>query len=286
MDKYRRLRASIVSSEAHRSDVLIVPPAANDDQLLLCHTPRYVDAVKTGSLSEAEIRRIGFPWSPKMVERSRRSTGATCAAARVALQDTISVNLAGGTHHAMPGVGEGYCVFNDAAVAIRTLQQDGLVGRACVIDLDVHQGNGTAEIFSDDHSVFTLSIHGDKNFPSRKHPSDLDIALPDQTGDSQYVSALSQAFAKLENNQAAHGKFDLAIYLAGADPFIDDRLGRLALSIDGLRQRDALVIQWCHQNSIPAAIAMAGGYAADIDKIVEIHAGTVMEASRHFAKIS
>jgi acetoin utilization deacetylase AcuC-like enzyme len=275
MEKYRRLREHVVLSLEHRHDTLIVPPAARNDQLLLCHTQRYVDAVVAGTLSRAEVRRIGFPWSARMVERSRRSTGATIAACRAALEDGIAVNLAGGTHHAMRDTGEGYCVFNDAAVAIRTLQREGQIGRACVIDLDVHQGNGTAEILAGDASAFTLSIHGERNFPLRKTASDLDVALRDGTGDSEYLDALADALRIVE--QA--GPFELAVFLAGADPYLGDRLGRLALTKPGLLERDRMVIQWCRQRSIPLAIAMAGGYAP-IDDIVEIHGATVRLASQ------
>ena len=191
MGKYRRLRKHVVQSEHHLKDTLVVPPAATDDQLLSCHTNRYVDAVCNGNLSPKEIRRIGFPWSKKMVERSRRSTGATLAASRAALTDGVSVNLAGGTHHAMRDAGEGYCVFNDAAVTIRTLQQEQLIGRACVIDLDVHQGDGTAACFAAEPRVTTLSVHAASNFPLRKVASDIDIPLPDGTGDDAYLEAIA-----------------------------------------------------------------------------------------------
>ncbi len=190
MAKYRRLRERIATSDLHRDDPLLIPPAASDEQLARCHDIQYIRRVQEGTLSDAEIRRIGFPWSLKMVERSRRSSGATIAAARAAMQDGCAANLAGGTHHAMADCGEGYCVFNDAAVAIRALQSEGLVRRACVIDLDVHQGNGTASILAGDDSAFTFSMHGAKNFPLRKSPSDLDIELPDGTGDDDYLHAL------------------------------------------------------------------------------------------------
>ncbi|QDT05934.1 Histone deacetylase-like amidohydrolase [Rubripirellula lacrimiformis] len=275
MDKYRRLRQRVVQNDRHRNDVLVVPPEATDDQLRLCHDQRYVGSVVDGTLTAAEIRRIGFPWSPKMVQRSRRSTGATIAASRAAIQDGISVNLAGGTHHAMHAAGEGYCVFNDAAVAIRTLQQQQVIRRACVIDLDVHQGNGTAEILSNDPTAFTFSMHGVKNFPLRKTASDLDVSLPDGTDDAPYLNQLQSALRIVESA----GPFDLAIYLAGADPYVDDRLGRLALTKSGLRDRDEMLIQWATERSIPLAIAMAGGYAADIDDIVDIHASTVASAA-------
>ncbi|MCH1441994.1 MAG: histone deacetylase [Rubripirellula sp.] len=277
MVKYRHLRQHVVRSHHHLQDLLIVPPAATDEQLLSCHTERYVTAVRNGTLSNSEIRRIGFPWSPKMVERSRRSTGATLAASRAALTDGIAVNLAGGTHHAMRDAGEGYCVFNDAAVAIRTLQQEKLIQRACVIDLDVHQGNGTAEILGGDHTAFTLSLHGVKNFPIRKSPSDLDIDLDDGTTDEQYMTALNSALEQLDSEQP----FDLAIFLAGADPYKHDRLGRLDLSKKGLAERDRTVMQWCHERDIPLAIAMAGGYAPDVKDIVSIHRMTVQLASMH-----
>lgn len=280
MSKYRRLRQRIVESEHHRDDALIVPQAATDEQLLHCHTPDYVQRVQSGTLTKQEIRRIGFPWSEKMVERSRRSTGATISAARAALEEGVSANLAGGTHHAFAGEGEGYCVFNDAAVAIRTLQSEGLIQRAAIIDLDVHQGNGTASILKDVPSVFTCSVHGVKNFPLRKMPSDLDVSLPDGTGDEDYCDALRSVFAKLEKHQSDSGRFDLVIYLAGADPFKNDRLGRLSLTMEGLRQRDEMVLQWCRHNDLPVAIAMAGGYSVEVKEIVDIHSQTL-----HIAKV-
>lgn len=286
MDKYRRLRQRVITSEHHARDTLIVPSAARDDQLLMCHTPRYFDAVTSGTLSSAEVRRIGFPWSEKLVERSRRSTGATIAACRAAIVDGVAVNLAGGTHHAMTDAGEGYCVFNDAAVAIRSLQNEGLIERACVIGLDVHQGNGTAQILSQSQrshlqgnpSTFTLSVHGRKNFPLRKTPSDLDVALNDGTTDEEYLRALELALKHVSDA----GPFDLAIYLAGADPFVNDRLGRLALTKNGLRDRDQMVIQWCQSQTIPLTIAMAGGYSRDVNDIVDIHASTVQLASERY----
>ena len=254
-----------------------MPPAATDEQLLSCHTERYVNAVCDGTLSNREIRRIGFPWSPQMVERSRRSTGATLAASRAAITDGIAVNLAGGTHHAMRDAGEGYCVFNDAAVTIRTLQREKVIQRACVIDLDVHQGNGTAEILGNDHTAFTLSLHGVKNFPLRKSPSDLDVDLDDGTTDEQYMTALHKALQQLGSAQP----FDLAIFLAGADPYEHDRLGRLNVSKKGLAERDRTVMKWCRDRNIPLAIAMAGGYAPDVKDIVSIHGMTVQLASMH-----
>ncbi|MFM7926567.1 MAG: histone deacetylase, partial [Pirellula sp.] len=221
MSKYRRLRDRLIASPVHFGDVFLEPPAASIEQLSLAHDPEYVERVVHGDLTEKELKRIGFPWSPEMVERSCRSSGATLAAARAALGEGIAVNLAGGTHHAMRGAGEGYCVFNDAAVTIRTMVHEGLIGRACVIDCDVHQGNGTAEILGKDSNVFTFSIHCAKNFPSRKYPSHLDVDLQEGTGDLAYLAELEQGLAQV----MSAGPYDLAIYLAGADPYVGDRLG-------------------------------------------------------------
>ncbi len=278
MSKYRLLRQAVATSREHADDPLLVPTAATDQQLSLAHCPRYIAAVKRGTLSAAEIRRIGFPWSPQMVERSRRSTGATIAAGRAALTDGVSANLAGGTHHAFADCGEGYCVFNDAAVALRVLADQGLLRSGCVIDCDVHQGNGTASILSDDPRFFTFSIHNGKNFPSRKVPSDLDIALPDGTGDAAYLQALEGGLSRIFDGGRY---FDLVIYLAGADPYQHDRLGRLALTLSGLGKRDSLVLETCHQRNIPVAIAMAGGYAVDVAQIVAIHAQTLRIARNY-----
>jgi acetoin utilization deacetylase AcuC-like enzyme len=275
MAKYRLLRDRIVNDDFHVDDVLLVPPAATIEQLELAHDRAYIQRVTDGALAEHEIRRIGFPWSEKMVERSRRSSGATLAAGRIALSERISLNLAGGTHHAMKAAGEGYCVFNDAAVTIRTLMHEGLISKAIVVDCDVHQGNGTAEIFADDLRVVTFSIHGAKNFPSRKHPSTVDVNLEDGVDDVTYLEKLSVGL-----EQALQmGPFDFAVYLAGADPYKDDRLGRLQLTKDGLKRRDELVLRRLATDmQIPVAVAMAGGYAHDVRDIVDIHAATVRSA--------
>lgn len=277
MSKYRLLRDRIVKSDRHRDDVLLVPPAATKFQLGLAHCPNYVDRVFTGNLTTPEIKRIGFPWSEKMVERSCRSSGATLMASRAALSEFIAVNLAGGTHHAMYDAGEGYCVFNDAAVTIKNLRYEGSIATAIVVDCDVHQGNGTAQILCNDPQTFTFSIHGEKNFPLRKHPGSLDIELPDGTRDDEYLDALNRG---LEQSFEL-GPFDLMIYLAGADPYEHDRLGRLSLTKPGLLARDKMVFEFARRTNTPIAVAMAGGYAPQIEDIVDIHAATIGAASEY-----
>lgn len=274
MSKYRLLRQRVVETPLHHADLLLVPPAATDEQLCLAHERQYVERVRDGQLTEAEIRRIGFPWSPAMVERSRRSSGATLAASRIALHHGVALNLAGGTHHAMSDAGEGYCVFNDAAVTIRTLLHENVIRTAAVIDCDVHQGNGTAQILGKDSNVFTFSIHGEKNFPLRKTASHLDIDLPDGTNDEEYLTALTRGLDQV----FASAHYDLVIYLAGADPYEGDRLGRLSLTKEGLKRRDELVLRRCRQLEVPVAIAMAGGYAPNVMDIVDIHAQTIATA--------
>jgi acetoin utilization deacetylase AcuC-like enzyme len=268
MAKYARLRERVA---AIASDRLREPPAATDEELARAHDAGYVQAVVRGTLDAAAQRRIGFPWSPSMVERSRRSAGATIAACRSALAYGWGVNLAGGTHHAHSDFGEGFCVFNDAAVAARAMQAEGLARRVLIVDLDVHQGDGTAAIVGDDPTIHTLSLHGRRNFPFRKAASRLDVELDDGTGDDAYLRTLAVALPLA----LADAPFDLAIYLAGADPFEGDRLGRLALTKAGLAQRDAFVLDALRSVDIPVAIAMAGGYAEDIDDIVDIHFATV-----------
>jgi len=278
MDKYRRLRERLVASAQFPAESFHEPPAATDLQLARAHDPDYIARVAGGELSATEIRRIGFPWSPQMVERSRRSSGATIEAARAALRGAAcAANLAGGTHHAHRDFGSGFCVFNDAAVAARAMQAEEGVGQVAIIDCDVHQGDGTAAILADDPSVFTFSIHGAKNFPAHKQQSDLDIELADDTGDAAYLAALSRGLDEVFSRV----KPELVIYLAGADPFAGDRLGRLAVSKEGLLLRDRAVLECCTTHGCAVAVAMAGGYADEIDDIVDIHAATVMEASRH-----
>lgn len=276
MAKYSRLRERLLAENVLSPGDLHVPPSASDNEILRCHEYAYLDRVVSGTLSAAEIRRIGFPWSPQMVERSRRSSGATIMAARAALNgDGISANLAGGTHHACRDHGEGYCVFNDAAIAGRAMQAEGLARRILVIDCDVHQGNGTADIANNDPTIFTFSVHGESNFPFRKVAGDLDIGLPDGTSDETYLEVVAEGTRRAIAMSGA----DLAIYIAGADPFSEDRLGKLAVSKHGLAQRDRIVLDLCRDSGLPVAIAMGGGYASDIEDIVDIHLQTIRVAS-------
>ena len=276
MEKYARLRDTLASSGAFSPQAFRVPDGATDAQILRAHDRDYLARVVSGRLSPAEVRAIGFPWSLAMVERSRRSAGATIAAARDALTQGWSANLAGGTHHAFRDRGEGFCVFNDAAIAARAMQAEAGLARVAIIDCDVHQGNGTASILRGDDSVFTFSIHGARNFPFRKEVSDLDIELPDGAGDEAYLAALRGGLDEtLERSRP-----QLAIYLAGADPHEGDRLGRLAVTREGLVARDRLVLERLKQEGVPVAIAMAGGYGNDIGDTVAIHAATVLLANQ------
>ena len=237
MPKYVLLRQRVVESGLVADRDLLIGPAASRDDLRRAHDPEYVRRVEAGELTEKEVRRIGFPWSPQLFERSRRSVGSTIAACRTALKEGLGINLAGGTHHAGPDFGQGFCVFNDSAIAARTLQAEGLVKRVLVLDCDVHQGNGTALIFADDPTVFTYSIHGAKNFPFHKTQSDLDVPLADDADDAIFLDALEATVPQAIEQANA----DLVIYLAGADPYADDRLGRLAVTKRGLAQRDSFV---------------------------------------------
>jgi acetoin utilization deacetylase AcuC-like enzyme len=275
MDKYARLRARVVEHGIIAPDRLHEPQAASWTDILRVHTPEYVARVRDGGLTREEQRRIGFPWSLQMVERSRRSVGGTIEAARAALPDGVAANLAGGTHHAFGDHGEGYCIFNDVAVAATTMLETGRVRHVAVIDLDVHQGNGTAAIFEHEARVFTCSLHGAANFPFHKERSDLDVPLPDGTGDDEYMAHLAAALDVV----LASGP-DLVFYVAGADPYEGDRLGRMRLTEAGLRQRDAMVFGRCRSERVPVAVTMAGGYARDVDAIARIHAGTIEEGAR------
>ncbi|WP_145361218.1 histone deacetylase family protein [Alienimonas californiensis] len=279
MAKYTRLRERVAAwlAEARPPGVaLTLPPAATDEQLLRVHTPNYFRRITTGDLTRLEVNRLGFPWSEALVERSRRSVGATIAACTDAVAGLqtgrpFAANLAGGTHHAFADRGEGFCLFNDAVVAVRDLRARGLTERATIVDCDVHQGNGTAALCGDDDATFTLSLHGARNYPGKKEVSDLDVPLPDRTGDEAYLWALGKALEELDRRFAPQ----LIIYVAGADPYEHDRLGRLSLTAEGLRERDLMVYRWAKERGLPVAAVMAGGYAPDVEAIAAIHFATV-----------
>jgi acetoin utilization deacetylase AcuC-like enzyme len=276
MVKYSRLRERVAATDICAPGELRAPRAVSNKEILRSHERGYLRRVVAGTLTEKEVRRIGFPWSEKMVERSRRASGGTLGACHAALEDGFAANLAGGTHHAFADRGEGYCIFNDSAIAARAVQAGGLVERVVVVDTDVHQGNGTAAILHGDPSVFTFSIHGAKNFPFHKEVSDLDVALPDGADDSEFLDALEDGLERsLEESRA-----ELAIYLAGADPFEDDRLGRLSVTKEGLAERDRLVLESCRERGLPVAVTMAGGYARDVEDTVDIHFQSIERAAR------
>ncbi len=292
MAKYALLRDRVVRELPGVS--MVQAPTVTDGELALAHTPSYIDAIAYGTLPAAAQREIGFPWSLAMAERARRSAGATVAAARVALglaghlPQGIAANMAGGTHHAYSHKGGGFCVFNDVAVASRLMQAEWSRHfkntrkplQVAIIDLDVHQGNGTASIFASDASVFTLSMHGEKNFPFRKEASDLDVDLPDGCADAPYLQALEHALDELDRRFAP----GLILFLAGADPFEGDRLGRLALTYDGLEARDRRVFDWAWQRRIPLAFCMAGGYGVKIDETVQVQVNTYRVALEYWAR--
>lgn len=275
MAKYRLLYERVAAAAAELDIELLEPRPASFEELCLAHDPDYVRRVFAGRLSASELRRIGFPWSEAMVERCRRSVGATIGALEAALGEGVGVNLAGGTHHAGRARGGGYCVFNDAVVALRAAQRLGCIARGLIIDLDVHQGDGTAEICRGDESIYTFSMHAERNYPAVKPPSDLDIALPDGTDDAAYLERLAATLPRV----LTAARPDAAVYLAGADPFVGDRLGRLALSAEGLAARDRLVLETLAGAGIPVAVCMAGGYAEDAAVIAELHFATVAIAA-------
>jgi acetoin utilization deacetylase AcuC-like enzyme len=283
MAKYQLLRDRL-ADELPQIELMQALPAT-DGELALAHSPAYIDAISTGTADARLMREIGFPWSPAMAERARRSVGATISACRAAFRQGIAANVAGGTHHAYSDRGGGFCVFNDAAVASRLMQAEWARSRRAplkiaIVDLDVHQGNGTASIFRGDPTVFTLSMHGQKNFPFRKEASDLDADLPDGCGDDDYLQALDVALDELDR------RFDpgLVIYLAGADPHEGDRLGRLKLTWDGLEARDRRVFDWAWQRRVPIAFAMAGGYGVRIEDTVQAQVNTFRVATQYFAR--
>ena len=274
MRKYRWLREALVEQKILRADQIVDAAPVSRDALHLVHEPDYVRHLTDGTLGRQAERRLGFPWSEALVERARASVGATINAAQSALEDGLSGNLAGGTHHAHVDWGSGYCLFNDVAVAVRVLQHDGRIDRALVIDLDVHQGDGTAAIFAHDPSVTTFSIHGEINFPFRKATSDLDVALPEATDDEAYLDALRthlpQAFADSEP--------EIVFYVAGADVLRADRLGSFDLTPTGVRGRDEIVLSACLERGLPTTIVMGGGYGEPLSETIEAQCGTYRTA--------
>jgi len=275
--KYALLRDRVIADGIVDPEHLHDPAAISRADLLLVHTADYVDRFTSGRLSPDEERRLGFPWSPALVERSYRAAGGTLEAATFATEHGIAMNLAGGTHHAFPSHGEGFCVFNDTAIAIRALQRDRRIRRALVVDLDVHQGNGTHAVFAGDESVFTFSMHGGKNYPFHKVAGCLDVELSDGTGDEAYLELLTRSLP----DAIAASRADLVVYLAGADPHESDRLGRLALTFDGLARRDAIVLQQTREVGLPVVVTIAGGYGRDIEDTVRIHARTARIAAEY-----
>src|SRR5438128_5837674 len=278
MPKYRLLRERLVAEGVLAPEELEESRLIDRASLLLAHTPEYLDAVFSGTLAPAEQRGLGFSWSEALVARSRASVFGTVAAARVALKEGISGNLAGGTHHASADRGSGFCVFNDIAVAARALQREGLIERVLVVDLDVHQGDGTAAIFADDQSVFTFSMHGAKNFPFHKQRSSLDVELADGCQDSEYIAHLERHLPQA----LALARPDIVFFQAGVDPLDGDQLGHLRLSLDGLRRRDRIVATAARQHGAPLVLTLGGGYARPIALSVEAHVGTWREARAAF----
>jgi acetoin utilization deacetylase AcuC-like enzyme len=279
IQKYRLVREQLTVEGTLALHELLRPDLASEQDIRLVHTAEYWTQVERGTLPPEAIRRIGLPWSESLVRRSRASVQGTLTAACFALEDGVGINLAGGTHHAFPDHGEGYCVLNDIAIAIRVLQRDRALRRVAVIDCDVHQGNGTAAVFSGDANVFTFSIHGANNYPARKVPGTLDIDLPDGTGDEAYLAALEPAVKQIV------GEFrpDMVFYQAGADPLRNDRFGRLRLTHAGLRRRDELVLGAARDAGIPVAITMGGGYGHRLEDTVEAHCNTIRAARAVFA---
>ena len=276
--KFELVRDVLLNEGTLAPDEIIEPQPASLEDLLLVHTEDYVSRLTNGTLTAKEIRKLGLPWSESLVRRSFLATSGTINAAKHALHnETVSSNLAGGTHHSFADRGEGFCVLNDVAVAIRVLQRENLAKRFLIIDCDVHQGNGTAFIFKDEPEVFTFSMHGAKNYPLFKEISNLDIELPDKTGDIEYLETLEQALPRIFMHDA-----DIIFYLGGADPFEKDKLGRLSLTLDGLMNRDKMVLNFAKENHTPIVTVMSGGYAIDIKDTVEIHSNTIRAVKKVF----
>lgn len=268
--KFELVREKLLAEKTLEPGELVGPEPAAIDDLLLVHTEDYISRLIGGNLMPKEIRRLGLPWSRSLVRRSLHAVSGTVSAARCAMVDGVSSNLAGGTHHAYPDRGEGFCVLNDVAVAIEVLRRDRLASRFLVIDCDVHQGDGTAFIFAGDPDVYTFSMHGAKNYPLFKQTSSLDIELADGTSDKEYLETLDEALTRISLHNA-----DVIFYLAGADPYANDKLGRLSLTIDGLRKRDELVLEYARGQDVPVVTTLSGGYAADMADTVEINCNTI-----------
>ena len=275
MQKYRLLRQAVEAAGLFAEGDLRTAPPATDQEILRAHDPDYLRRLMAGDLTVKEIRRIGLPWSPELVNRARHAVGGTIAACRAALEDGLAVNLAGGTHHAFRDHGQGYCLLNDVVVAARAMQAEGRARQVLVVDCDVHQGNGTAAIAQGDPSILTFSIHSESNFPLFKEQSDLDVALPDAADDEAYLAALAAGLDEILG--CVDG--ELAIYLAGADPLAEDRLGNLALTKEGLARRDRLVLERCRAAGLAVAVVMAGGYSPRVEDIVAVHLQTVRVAA-------
>ncbi|MBI4737156.1 MAG: histone deacetylase [candidate division NC10 bacterium] len=278
IQKYRLIREQLVAEGTLSPEELLEPTLVAPQDVRLVHTADYWERLISGTLNPSAVRRMGLPWSEALVRRTRASVQGTLTAARIAIRERIAVNLAGGTHHAFPDRGEGYCVLNDVAIAIRCLQRDAWMQRMAILDCDVHQGNGSAAIFAAEPDVFTFSIHGANNYPLNKVPGSLDIPLPDGTGDDAYLAALEQAVPKI----LTEFRPGLVFYIAGADPHEGDRLGRLRLTHQGLRRRDEFVLRACRDAGIPVAVTLGGGYGQDIRDTVEAHCGTIRAARAVF----
>jgi acetoin utilization deacetylase AcuC-like enzyme len=277
--KFELVRDRLLREGTLRADEIVEPERATIEEVLLVHTEDYVSRLRSGTLTAKEIRRLGLPWSESLVRRSFMACSGTINAAKQALKIGVSSNLAGGTHHSFPDRGEGFCVLNDVAVAVEVLKKENLAKRFLVVDCDVHQGNGTAFIYKTDEPVFTFSMHGAKNYPLFKEFSSLDIELPDKTKDEEYLETLNEALPRIFLHNP-----DIVFYLGGADPFEGDKLGRLGLTIEGLKKRDETVLEFARQRDVPIVTVMSGGYAADINDTVEIHCNTIRAVKKIFTE--
>ncbi|MBA3783944.1 MAG: histone deacetylase [Acidobacteria bacterium] len=277
--KFEFVRDRLLKDGTLQTCEIAEPQPAKIEDVLLVHTEDYITRLRNGTLTTREVRRLGLPWSKSLVRRSFLACSGTVNAARHALENGVASNLAGGTHHAFPDRGEGFCVLNDIAVAIRVLQKENLAQRFLIVDCDVHQGNGTAFIFKDEADVFTFSMHGAKNYPLFKEKSSLDIELPDKTGDAEFLEILDEALPRIFLHNP-----DLVFYLGGADPFEKDKLGRLGLTMEGLQQRDEAVLSFAKNKKIPIVTTMSGGYAQDINDTVEIHCNTIRAVKKIFVE--